>query len=503
MRIRALPVPLLLVAALAQPSPAQVISIRTVPISQSHQFDLFPSLRAGMGGVRIAVDDSLADPMVNPALGGRIGASRFFGSPGVYSVSSRAGAGRTLPVGAWLRSGRWFGTLAVAAQQVDLSESPNQLVDILPVCPACTAPGAPDIPTLDRTLGNAFLHGMVGTTLPGLGLSVGGSVSWAALHGVDGTDLLYPGTARLRQRGHSLDLRLGAHREWAGGQSLSAVLLHHRYGVSHDAWYLDPIWDPGSQSFSTRPRREPNLDHTRIWGLHFEHRLPLRSPGWQLGWAATTNLMSHPKIPNYEIQNIPRDPGNSEAFNLGVGISRTDRSSTFALDLVYEPIWSHTWAEAAGPVTTDGGATIPTGGRTIENRFRFSNATLRMGLAQDLAFRPGEPLTALGLQLGLAVHRIDYALRQDDNVQITTRHQSEDWIEWSPTWGLSLAFPSWELRYRGSAVNGTGRPGIASFPGPVLADAAGRQILVAPSGPLTLAGVKVMSHQVSVVFPFR
>ena len=36
-----------------------------------------------------------------------------------------------------------------------------------------------------------------------------------------------------------------------------------------------------------------------------------------LGWVATTNLMSHPKIPNYEIVNIPRDPGRSTAYNVG------------------------------------------------------------------------------------------------------------------------------------------------------------------------------------------
>jgi hypothetical protein len=31
----------------------------------------------------------------------------------------------------------------------------------------------------------------------------------------------------------------------------------------------------------------------------------------------------------------------------------------------------------------------------------------------------------------------------------------------------------------------------------------GSTILVAPSGPLTLAGVRVMTHQVSITFPFR
>jgi len=34
-------------------------------------------------------------------------------------------------------------------------------------------------------------------------------------------------------------------------------------------------------------------------------------------------------------------------------------------------------------------------------------------------------------------------------------------------------------------------------------DAVAGTILVAPSGPLTLTGVKVMTHQVAISFPFR
>jgi hypothetical protein len=37
----------------------------------------------------------------------------------------------------------------------------------------------------------------------------------------------------------------------------------------------------------------------------------------------------------------------------------------------------------------------------------------------------------------------------------------------------------------------------------VFAEPANGVILVAPSGPLTLNGVKVMTHQVAVTFPFR
>ncbi len=511
MSARSLPLGAFLLALAAGPAAAQLIAIRSVPISQSHQFDLFPSLRMGMGGVSIAVDDSLHDAFGNPAKGVRLGASSFFGSPGLYSVSQGAGAGRSLPLGTWLRSGNWFGGAALAVQQVDLSD---QVQFFPPPCIVCAEPldqrQAPvnplpgnQIPNTDRTHGNAFGYAMLGTTFPNQGLSVGASVEWAGLHGVDGVDLLYPRSTGLTQRGHELDLRLGALKQWEGGRALSAVLVHNRFAASHNVSYLDGFWDPGTQSFGQRLRLEENQDQTNTWGAQVEYSWPLRAPGWRVGWVATTNLMSHPKIPNYEIQNIPRDPGKSQAFNLGVGLSRTANASTFALDAVYEPIWSYTWGDAASPVQTSSGLTIPAGGKTIENHFRFSNALVRMGFSQDVPF--DQDAKAFGFQLGLAVHRIGYGLVQRDNVQATTRRAHEDWVEWTPTWGMSLKFPGWEIRYRGSVTNGTGRPGVRSGGDVTVAtpDAAGGPILVAPSGPLTLTNVRVMTHQVAITFPFR
>lgn len=485
----------LLLAAWATPAGSQLIPVRTVPISQEHQFDLFPSLRGGMGGVSLAVDDSLLDPFRNPAKGARVGASRFFGSPGLYSVSRGAGTGRSLPLGTWVRAGRWFGGAAIAVQQVELSDTDPFLPFPCEVC--LTSEGeAIRMPPDDRTLGNAFGYAMVGLELPG-GLSIGASATWADLDAVDGTDLLYANSVRLRQNGHSLDFRIGALQEWEGDRSFSAVAVHNRYAASHDVFYLDSFWDPGIPGFDQRLRREANRDHTNTWGLQLEYAYPLSRTGWRMGWVATGNRMGHPRIPNYEIQNIPRDPGNSEAFNLGVGFSRTEQRSTFALDLIYEPIWSHTWAEAEAALETGRGV-IPAGGKTIENRFRFSNAQLRMGFSQDVPFHLDRRM--FGFQLGLALHRIDYSLRQDDNVAVTTRHQHEDWLEWTPTWGLSLRFPGWELRYRGSVTNGTGRPGVSSGDVILLQDRAGT-ILVAPSGPLTLTDVKVTTHQIAVSIP--
>jgi hypothetical protein len=291
-------------------------------------------------------------------------------------------------------------------------------------------------------------------------------------------------------------------KEWTGDRSLEAIVLHNRFGMTHDVFYLDSFWDPGTQQFSQRPRLERNLDRTSTWGLHVEYEHPITATGWRLGWLATANRMSHPKIPNYEIMNIPRDPGHSSAFNVGVGISRTHEASTFGIDVIYEPIFSHTWADSEVPIETERGETIPAGGKTIENQFRFSNALFRMGFGQELDI--GDGGMGAGLQFGLMVRSIHYWLDQENHIQISARSHEERWMEWTPTWGFSVRFPELEIRYRGRVTNGTGRPGVAGPPVGVLEDSAvGSNILVAPSGPLTLDEVRVVTHQISLSLPLR
>src|SRR5256885_2744540 len=111
--------------AVAGTAPAQLIPIRTIPIAQGDQFAIFPSHNAGMGGVAIALADSLLEPFVNPAAGVRLGGGRLFSAPTVYGISDGAGGGRTLPLALTLRRGAWFGGFALAVQQVDASHAPT------------------------------------------------------------------------------------------------------------------------------------------------------------------------------------------------------------------------------------------------------------------------------------------------------------------------------------------------------------------------------------------
>ncbi len=500
----------ILLVVLAHTASAQLIAIRTVPIAQGDQFEIFPSNNFGMGGVSIALADTLLDPFVNPAKGARVGASRFYSSPTAYGISQGAGGGRTLPFAALAGSGPWFGGLALAFQQVDASRPPVDggivLAHPTPL-PIVPPPVGPSVPPKPNAYGNQYAFAMLGRKVPGARLSLAASALWSRLAGVDGVDLLYAGSAGLKQFGHAVDFRVGALKEWAGDRSLEALVLYDRFGMTHDVTYLDQFWDPATQQFAVRPRLERNHDQTNTWGLHLAYARPLPEPGWRIGWVLTANRMSHPKLPEYELSNvpaIPRDPGRSSAYNLGIGLSKTAGPATFGIDAVYEPIWSHTWADAATPVATILGDTIPAGGKTVENHFRFSNALIRMGVSRNLELGPlGR---SAGLQLGIVVRSVHYRLSQYDAVQAAAHTLREAWAEWTPTWGLSLRFPDVEIRYRGRVTHGTGRPGVQAsnvfLAGGDFA-VAGGGILVAPSGPLTLQEVGVTTHQISVSLPLR
>lgn len=494
-----------LCSAAAGPASAQLINIKTVPVAQADQFAIFPSRSLGMGGVSIALADPLLDPFRNPAKGTRLTTPYFFGSPVFYSVSSQAGAGRTLPLAALAKSGTWFGGLALALQQVDASRlNPPRIFaaqpDVLRADLSILPPEPPPAIVNERTHGNSYAFAMVGKALPEARLSFGGSLFWAGLNAVDGVDLLYAGSQGVKQFGHALDVRLGLLKEWEGDRSLEAMFLYDRFRMTHDVSYLDAFWDPGAQRTLLRPRLEHNLDYTDVWGLHLEYERPVGEEGWRIGWLGTANRMSHPKIPNYEIMSIPRDPGDSYAFNVGIGVAASEGPATYGIDLIYEPIWSDTWADAAEPVATRIGGTIPAGGKTIENDFWFSNVLFRMGVARDLG-------QAAAFQLGLAVRSIHYWLTQIDNVQVSIRDLEESWVEWTPTWGFSLRFPELELRYQGRVTNGTGRPGVVPNRGgfglELNSASVGNNIIVAPSGPLTLGEVNVVTHLVSLSLPLR
>lgn len=497
--------------AIAASAAAQIIPIKTLPIAQSDQFNFFPSANQAMGGVSLALTDSLLDPFVNPAKGARLrsGSMQFFGTPTFYSISRAAGGGQTLPIGALLSRGNLFGGAVFAVQELNPSHVDavafNQPVGLASRTQFAALPQFP-APEQGRNKTNRYAFATLGRRVNN-GISLAGSVLYADLRRIDGVDQLYAGSQSVRQYGGDFDARFGVMRDWENGASLEALVLHDRLAMTHDVTFAETYYDPNLRFVTVRPRVDRNLDHTNTWGMHLAWQRPVGDSGWRIGTSVTGNLMTHPKLPNYQIVDIvrpvPWDPGQSAAYNFGVGVSQHQGPSTFALDFIYEPVFTHTWGEAPSDLATVSGSVIPAGGRTTENHFTFSNVVARLGFGQDIPIEGAR--YPLRLQGGVAAHSIHYWLTQDDHVQFTSRRQYEQWVEWAPTWGVSMRFGAVDLRYVGSTTHGTGRPGIAPEvinPGVAEASTFGSTgILAAPNGPLTLTPVSITSHQLSIAVP--
>lgn len=488
-----------LVVAASDSLQAQAIPIKTVPVATGDQFLVNPSARPGMGGTHLAVDDTLADPFRNPALGSRLRESVFFGAPVFYGISGGNGSGRTLPLGALLQSGSWYGVASLALQQLSAARDEQ-----FGFCDVCFGPNGQQLLS-ERSARNVYLFGSIGRQLDN-GLSVGVSAGYADLRWVSGIEHLYAGSQRIVPTGHTSSLRVGALKAWPNGKELDLVLFRSRVEMEHDVVYLDffprpiepfPVEDdilPPQQVI----RRETNLDHTNTWGGEVRYRVPVPRSAWQVTTAATINRADHPKIPNYQIQDIPRDPGETWAMGLALGAARSLDGVTFAVEAAYQPIWSSTWQEADLARPAASGRTIPKGGRTIENEFQFDNLQLRTGLDRDFLW--GD------VQLGLEARSIQYTLDQIDWIQGTSRTQDESWVEWSPTASVGLDLEGLQIRYFGKRTTGAGEPGtgfIWDRFGAEDAAAPSIGILAAPSGPLTLQEASVWTHQFIVTIPLR
>ncbi|NIW38335.1 MAG: hypothetical protein GWN32_18250 [Gemmatimonadetes bacterium] len=488
-----------LAASIPAAASAQLVTLKTVPVATQDQFLLFPSANRGMGGVSIALDDPFLDPFVNPAKGSLIRGSQMFVTPSFYDVSDDGGAGRALPITVTAGGSNWFGGGLVSLQQIETARTPFQ--------PVFFEPGGAELLS-ERSNSNIYADLFVGTRIPGANATLGASVLWADFNAMQGVDLLYAGSESIEQDGHLLDLRAGVYGQLDGGRNYEMLLLYNnldmRHRVTYPEWVSpEPLPNDTNVPIDPTPQQrvEKNLDRTNTYGVHLGYDQPLAAAGWRVGGILTGNWKMHPKIPNYDIMNIPRDPGDSFGMDVGLGLSRTMDATTFGIDFILEPIWSDTWAEAAEPVPTVDGDTIPEGGRTVENEFTFMNAIVRAGF--------GYRIDRVGLQLGLQVRSIDYELRQVDHVQDSKRRQDEGWLEWTPTWGVTVELASGvQLYYQGRVTAGTGQPGTAWGPAAqdrfaAMADAGAADFIVAPSGPLTLQEANVGAHQLAVMIPIR
>ena len=466
-----------LVVTLASTTGAQVVTPKTVPIRQDFQFAIYPSTRAGMADAGLALDDTLADPFVNPAKATLIRSGVVFATPFTHGVTAGRGGGTTLPIGGFLAANGWVGGGVLAVQQ--LNHAGGQTIS-------------------QRTAANQYANVVVAKRV-GNSVSIGASAFVAGLNAVDGVDLLYQGNDRLLQQGSVIDARLGAMKMW-NKKRLDAEIVHSRTDVDQDVHYTRQIWNQGASGFVTTTSEDHNVDKTIIWSGHTQYTQLIGDEGWRFALLATGSRLSHPKIPNYQIQNIPRDPGTTWGFNVGFGIARSVGKTTFALDLVQEPIFADTWGKADRDTAIVGGGVIPSGGRTVSNRFAFSNSHTRIGVERDFGT---DSSGRFGFQFGLAAYSINYRLHQTNHVQRTERWQDEGWTEWTPTFGLRWIEKSFSLQYSYRRTCGPSECVDFGMGDKITVPPATGGVIAAPSGPLNINGGTAHTHRFMLVVPVR
>ena len=461
---------------------AQHITLKTVPIPLGEQFQILPSRNLGMGSVHIAYDDPWLDPFTNPARANAVDELRIFALPTVYGETNDALGGRSFPIAAQIPGSRLFGTIAFAMQQVD---NPNRF-DWVPFQPGESV-------FRENSSSNVYAQAGLGARL-GRATAVGASYYHADLDAVDAVNLLYGQSIAIDQDGSVAEARVGLTHELGRERRLEAIVLRSDVDMTHDVLYQEWTWVNNQPN--TRSWNELNEDRTITWGAHLRFTQPLGTQGARIGFIATGNTKSHPKIPNYNVVNIPRDPGNSTAFNFGIGLSSITENTAYSMELIFEPGRSHTWAYADTAISTPGG-TIEPGGKTVDNQFRYGNWNLAVGVERNWKHA--------GFQLGVRMHQTRYSLDQQNFLTDTRRETDERWIEWSPSWGGVVKFDEFDLRYTGrftakGSPDAWFRGGIAV---PEAAPSPGVDFVVGPTGPVSMPDFRVTMHRLTVSVPFR
>lgn len=493
-RTLALVLPLALGAALPPaPAAAQNIVLKTVPIPTGEQFLLFPSSTLGMGSPGVALDDEVGLAFSNPAHrlpGPERG--RVFAAPTFYGETNGWVGGRTLPMLALVRGERLHGGVGVAVQQVQDRQGWR--------C-GWGCPVSSESSLIQGDPSNSYLFGTVGVRLGDV-LTVGVSGLRASLQAVDGVNMLYGRAWSIEQDGSLTELRLGAVAELGRDRRLDGTITRTHVDLTHDVGYVEWVWpdveDPWNYEPTVLEWTEVNEDHTITWGTRLRYTQPL-DDATRVGLVLGGSTKAHPKIPNYNIVNIPRDPGNSAVFNLGVGLSRQEAGSTMAMEVVFEPGRSHTWAFADTATTLPSGAILEPGDKTVDNQFRFMNWHVALGFDRELG--------RFGLQLGLRVRQIGYSLDQEHYLEEVRRETEESWMEWTPSWGGRAAFGGMSVRYDGR-FTARGWPdgpmfGWGGVDVMAVADASpGVDFVVGATGPVNIPAYRVTTHRLTLSVPF-
>jgi len=481
---------------------AQGIHIRTVPVIAANQSEFYLSLARGMGNLSIAFDDPLGDPFINPAKASRIRGATIFSSPTRNSWSNENGrfvitpsgsskylgtSMNSIPFGGFFQMGKTYAGGLVAYQGYSSKRS-------TPV-----AGWEFSLPSIRNDIGsNTYMFGLFGVRFPESGVSIAGSISSANYEALDGVNLLYPGSYDIKQSGWSREYKLGIMAELSDVDQLEFVAAQNVFKARHEVTYpVLPWFDPMPV---IQTRSELNRDESKGWILHggYKRRIDDR---WKIGAIVTVNWKEHPKIPTYDLGGIPRDPGTSIAYNIGIGAVRYGQRSTWGLEYIYEPITSYTWAEAGEGNSIPGSQPLPPNFRTVENFFDFSNHILRVGLHAKTKY------DWLESRFGVQLHFYNYDLNQNDNIIRTSRFFSHDWLEATLSGGLNVKFSNVELMYTLQVILGNGMVGTDRtwlFDRNIFAASAStNDFLIPPSGSLVIDKIPLLTHQITFVYRLK
>lgn len=416
---------------------AQLISVKSIPVATGDQFLIFPSKNLSMAGVNIGIEDKWFDVFNNPANESLENNIDIFVLPTFYNTSGNLGGAYTTPITVFLKNNDWFGTASFALQNHKGASITSN-----------TWGRNPRNIRTNRNNSNVYGRVSLGTVLTASNWRVGLSLFISSLNAVGGVDLLYNNSSSIEQEGSIYEFRGGMYYK-NKTTVFEAVALYNIFNMKHTVEYS---WPPITSSF-IRPT-EINKDKTNTWGLHLKYREKPNDKNMTIGAVATFNYKNHPKIPNYEIMNIPRDPGNSWCFNFGLGIGVKKETTKLGIDLIYEPIWSNTWVATDELIIIENGPSILPGQKTIENDFVFNNIIARIGYSTQIQM--------LNLSGGLEIYNRSYSLAQENFIDQSLRNQEEDWAEYTWSWGAELNFTYFDLKYTGHIITGAGIPAISN-----------------------------------------
>jgi hypothetical protein len=483
---------------------AQGIHIRTVPIIAANQFEFYLSLARGMGNLSIAFDDPLGDPFVNPAKASRIRGVTIFSSPTQNNWSNENGrlvmgssgsskylgtSMNSIPFGGFFQMGKMYAAGMVAYQGYSSKRStPVYWWEF-------------SSPSVRKDIGsNSYVFGLFGVRFPESNVSIAGSISSADYEALDGVNLLYPGSSDIKQSGWSREYKLGIMAELTDVDQLEFVAAQNVFKARHEVTYPVLPWIVFDSMPVAQTRSELNRDESKGWILHGGYKRRI-DDSWKVGAIITVNWKEHPKIPTYDLAGIPRDPGTSIAYNIGLGAVRYGQRSTWGLEYIYEPITSYTWTEAGEGNSIAGSQSLSSNFKTVENFFDFSNHILRVGLHSKTKCEWLEG------RLGVQLHFYNYELNQNDNIDHTSRLFNYHWLEAILSGGLNIKFSNIELMYTlqvilGNGIVGTGGAWLFDT-NTFAASTRANDFLIAPSGSLVVDKIPLLTHQITFVYRLK